>query len=70
MDASDRPAPVDPPDGYGLTSYDGGRHWMARRNGDRVAELLAETGLYRRDLDLALTHDDEVVAYALFWADP
>ncbi|MBV9830590.1 MAG: GNAT family N-acetyltransferase [Marmoricola sp.] len=70
MDAADRPGPVDPPDGFALTSYDGGRHWMAPRNGDRVAELLAETGLYRRDLDLALTHEGEVVAYALFWADP
>jgi ribosomal protein S18 acetylase RimI-like enzyme len=70
MAAPDRPAETEPPAGFVLTSYAGGRHWMTRRNGDRVAELLAETSLYRRDLDLALTRDGEVAAYALFWADP
>jgi predicted N-acetyltransferase YhbS len=69
MRASDRlPARVWP-EGYAVRSYDGGKHWMASRNGDQVAERLAETSLYRHDLDLAVVAGDEVAAYALFWAD-
>jgi ribosomal protein S18 acetylase RimI-like enzyme len=69
MVAGDRPALSDPPEGFTLTSYDGGRHWLAARNGADIASRLAETGLYRPDLDLALTRGGEAAAYALFWAD-
>ncbi len=69
-DAEDPPQAVEVPSGYALTSYDGGTHWMALRNGDEVAEHLARTSLYRPDLDLAILHGREVAGYALFWADP
>lgn len=45
-------------------------HHMIKRNGEAVAERLAECTLYRPDLDLAVvTLDGELAAYALFWAD-
>jgi len=69
MSATDCPAPIDLPEGLAFRSYAGGRHWMAPRNGDQVAARLAETSLYRPDLDLAIVHGDEVAAYALFWPD-
>jgi ribosomal protein S18 acetylase RimI-like enzyme len=70
MDASERLPARSLPEGYALRSYDGGRHWLETRNGDHVAERLAETSLYRRDLDLAVVVGDEVAGYAVFWADP
>lgn len=70
MDAGSRPGVLDPPAGYTLMSYDGGPHWLAARNGEAVAQHLSATSLYRRDLDLALVHDDDVAAYAVYWADP
>jgi predicted N-acetyltransferase YhbS len=70
MDAADRPPARDLPEGYAIRSYAGGRHWLETRNGDHVAERLAETSLYRRDLDLAVVVGDEVAGYAVFWADP
>jgi predicted N-acetyltransferase YhbS len=69
MQAADRPPVRALPKGYAVRSYDGGRHWLAPRNGDQVAERLAETSLYRRDLDLAVVAGNEVAAYALFWPD-
>ncbi len=46
-------------------------HHMIRRNGDHVAERLAECSLYNLDLDLAIyAPNGEVAAYSLFWADP
>lgn len=45
-------------------------HHLARRNGDQVAERLAECSLYRPDLDIAVyAPDGEVAAYGVFWAD-
>jgi GNAT superfamily N-acetyltransferase len=45
-------------------------HHMVNRNGERVAELLAECSLYRPDLDLAVyAPSGELAGYALFWAD-
>ena len=44
---------------------------MIRRNGDHVAQRLAECSLYRPDLDLAVyAPNGDVAAYGLFWADP
>jgi GNAT superfamily N-acetyltransferase len=43
---------------------------MIRRNGEHVAERLAECSLYRAELDLAVYDPDgDVAAYGLFWAD-
>lgn len=46
-------------------------HPMVERNGEAVAERLAQTSLYDASLDLAVeTTDGEPAGYALFWADP
>lgn len=57
-------------DGYRITHYESGPHPMAPRNGEDIAERLAECSLYRRELDLQVRAGDEVAGYALFWADP
>jgi ribosomal protein S18 acetylase RimI-like enzyme len=45
-------------------------HHLARRNGDDVADRLAESSIYRDDLDLLVRAPDGTIAgYALFWAD-
>jgi ribosomal protein S18 acetylase RimI-like enzyme len=70
MDAADRPGRPTLPKGIGIRPYEGGPHPMVARNGEKVAERLAETSLYRPDLDLAVWDGDSVAGYALFWADP
>lgn len=46
-------------------------HHMVARNGDRVEERLAQTSLYRSDLDLWVEDaEGKVAAYGLFWFDP
>jgi RimJ/RimL family protein N-acetyltransferase len=46
-------------------------HHMISRNGDRVAERLSQTSLYRPDLDLWVEDvEGRVAAYGLFWLDP
>lgn len=46
-------------------------HHMMARNGDRVAERLSETSLYRPELDLWVEDNEgRVAAYGLFWLDP
>jgi GNAT superfamily N-acetyltransferase len=46
-------------------------HHMIERNGEKVAERLSQTPLYRPDLDLFIEGPNgEVVAYGLFWWDP
>ena len=70
MDAGDRPARPTLPNGVRIRRYEGGPHPMVARNGEMVAERLAETSLYRPDLDLAVWDGDSVIGYALFWADP
>lgn len=61
-------------DGYVVRSRDERSdrpHPLVERNGEAVEVRLAQTALYRPDLDLAVvTADDEVAAYALFWFDP
>ena len=74
MDAEERP-PVSPlPEGFEVRDREADPsrpHHMIGRSGEHVAERLAETSLYRPDLDLfVVAPDGEVAAYALFWADP
>ena len=46
-------------------------HHMVARNGERVAERLSQTSLYRPDLDIWVEDmEGEVAAYGLFWLDP
>jgi GNAT superfamily N-acetyltransferase len=70
MDVGQRPKPSELRPGTRIQSYAGGRHPVGRRSGPEVARRLAECSLYRSDLDLAILDSDEVVGYALFWADP
>jgi RimJ/RimL family protein N-acetyltransferase len=74
MDAGDRPAVPDPPPGFALRARSDEPvrpHPMIPRNGEHVADRLAECSLYRPDLDLAIYDPaGDVAAYGLFWADP
>ena len=74
MDAGRRPAVPDLPPGFTLrarSDLPARPHPMIARNGEQVADRLAECSLYRADLDLAIYDPDgEVAAYGLFWADP
>ena len=46
-------------------------HHMIRRNGEHVAERLAECSLYDPELDLLIeAPNGDVAGYALFWLDP
>ncbi len=74
MAARDRPSVGPPPDGYALSDriVESDRpHHMIPRNGPDVGVRLAQTSLYRPDLDLCLRDSDgQLAAYALFWYDP
>ena len=70
MDVEYRPPPPPLPAGIRIASYESGAHPMVARNGEKVAQRLAECPLYRPDLDLSLRDGDELAGYALFWADP
>ncbi len=74
MDAAERPAVRPMPEGFVLvdrTQRAGAPHPMRVRNGDTVAERLAECPLYDPELDLAVeTADGRDAGYALFWFDP
>jgi GNAT superfamily N-acetyltransferase len=70
MNVGDRPMPPGLPAGMRITSYAGGAHPMVARNGEQVAQRLAECPLYRPDLDLSIRDGEELAGYALFWADP
>jgi GNAT superfamily N-acetyltransferase len=70
MEVRSRSAAPSLPTGMRIESFAGGAHPMAARNGEHVAERLAECSLYRRDLDLALRDGDQLAGYAIFWADP
>ncbi|MDY7104063.1 MAG: GNAT family N-acetyltransferase [Actinomycetota bacterium] len=74
MAAADRPAIAPLADGYRLTdrTTDGGLpHPGIDRNGPDIAARLADTSLYRPDLDLCIRSDTgEIGAYGLFWYDP
>lgn len=70
----DRPAPSALPDGYVVVDRvqrADAPHWMRHRNGDVVAERLAQCSLYDPRLDLAVeAPNGQVAGYSLFWADP
>jgi RimJ/RimL family protein N-acetyltransferase len=74
MPAADRPRVPAPPDGFRLldrTQTSGRPHHMRNRNGEEVAERLAQCPLYRPDLDLLVEGPDgDVASYGLFWFDP
>lgn len=74
MPAIDHPGVTEIADGFSLhdrlQSPDRPHH-MILRSGERVAERLAETSLYRPDLDLWVEDPNgKVAAYGLFWWDP
>lgn len=74
MAAADRPHVAQLAGGYRLTDRIGDGdvpHPGIDRNGPEIAARLAETSLYRPDLDLCIRSDSgEVAAYGLFWHDP
>lgn len=74
LEADRVPPPSGLPPGFRLSDRedDGARpHHMIARSGPDVAGRLAETSLYRPDLDLFVTAPDgSVAAYGLFWLDP
>jgi len=70
MDVGDRSPSPGLPAGMRIEAYTGGPHPMVARNGEHVAQRLAECSLYRADLDLALRDGDQLAGYAIFWADP
>jgi GNAT superfamily N-acetyltransferase len=70
MDVAERRPRRSLPDGIRIEAYHGGPHPMVARSGEKVAERLAESWIYRPDLDLAVRDGDVVAGYALFWADP
>ena len=57
------------PAGMRIEPYSGGAHPMVARNGEDVAQRLADCSLYRADLDLSLRDGDHLAGYAIFWAD-
>jgi GNAT superfamily N-acetyltransferase len=65
-----RPPSPGLPAGMRIEAYAGSAHPMVARNGEHVAQRLAECSLYRADLDLALRDGDQLAGYAIFWADP
>jgi RimJ/RimL family protein N-acetyltransferase len=72
LDAGERPAVRDLPDGYALVARPDqqGPHPMIGRNGDAVEARLRDCSLYDPELDVAVVCDDGTVAgYAMFWAD-
>ncbi|MDO9455970.1 N-acetyltransferase [Nocardioides sp.] len=74
LDAADRPPLVAPADGFVVVDRSqraDSPHPMRSRNGDAVAERLAQGSLYDPSLDLAVeTADGQTAGYALFWFDP
>lgn len=74
MDAADRPAVPPLPPGYRLTDRaargDRPHHMIPRATPD-IAARLAQTSLYRPDLDLLVeAPGGEPAAYGIFWHDP
>ena len=74
IDAEDRPETSSLQAGYRLSTRldtTPAPHHMIRRGGPDVEQRLAQTSLYRPDLDLIiLDHEDTYAAYGLFWYDP
>jgi ribosomal protein S18 acetylase RimI-like enzyme len=74
MDAADRMVVTAPPEGFVLidrTQHRDAPHPMRHRNGDSVAQRLAQCSLYDPALDLAVeTADGRLAGYSLYWFDP
>ena len=74
MQAGDRPPVLAPPEGFVLvdrTQRHDAPHPMRHRNGDHVAQRLAQCPLYDPALDLAIeTADGRIAGYSLYWFDP
>jgi ribosomal protein S18 acetylase RimI-like enzyme len=75
LEAALRPQITRLASGFRLTSRAGAgarpHHLTGSRNGDRVAERLAQCSLYAPDLDLSIVAPNgDVAAYAMFWPDP
>lgn len=74
MDATDRPEVSAPAEGFVLVDRTQRRdtpHPLRHRNGDRVAERLAECPLYDPALDLAVeTTDGRDAGQSVYWFDP
>lgn len=74
IDSVRRAAVTSLPDGYRLNNRIEAAnrpHHMIPRSGADVAERLAQTSLYRPDLDLFIeTTTGELAGYGLFWFDP
>jgi predicted N-acetyltransferase YhbS len=74
MDADERVAPADLPEGFVLVDRAQARsrpHPLRRRNGEAVEARLRQCSLYDPALDLAVeAADGETAGYALFWFDP
>ncbi|TVR68648.1 MAG: hypothetical protein EA415_16160, partial [Sphaerobacteraceae bacterium] len=74
MAAADRPEVMTLPGGFVLsdrTQRQDDPHPMSHRNGESVAQRLAECSLYDPALDLAVkTTDGTVAGYSLYWYDP
>ncbi len=74
MDAADRPAVKSPAAGFTIVDRAQRQdtpHPMRDRNGDAIAERLAQCSLYDPSLDLAVETDDgRQAGYSLYWFDP
>jgi ribosomal protein S18 acetylase RimI-like enzyme len=74
MDAGDRPAVLVPPADFVLvdrTQRGNTPHPMRARNGEGVAQRLAQCSLYDPTLDLAVeTVDGRMAGTSLYWFDP
>jgi len=74
LDATRRPPVAPPPDGFRLRSRaetPDRPHHFVRRNGEHVAERLAQCSLYDPELDLFVeAPNGDVAAFGLFWPDP
>lgn len=74
MDAADRPTVIALREGFVLVDRAERRdapHPLRHRNGNGVAQRLAECSLYDPSLDLAVeTVDGRVAGYSLYWFDP
>lgn len=74
MDAADRPVVTAPGEGFVIVDRSQRPetpHPMRERNGDGVAQRLAQCSLYDPALDLAVETDDgQMAGYSLYWFDP
>lgn len=74
MAAEDRPAIIAPADGYVVVDRSqrlDAPHHMRHRNGEQVADRLAQCSLYDPSLDLIVeSTEGEVAGYSLYWFDP